>query len=297
MTALAAAPRARRIWCETVPLERLVHPDVTRLLRRYQLTPIVAVRPADLAFLPRLTHALAEAALPVALWPMVADEDGRWASTLNAATFAAFAEATVNAAGAPVTELALDLEPPFAHVRALTGRGGLRGMAALVRDSARTWDEGLRALEALVSGLQARGVAVSAALPPHVLLDGPRRHLAQRALGTPALWLPFSHASVMAYTSMLEGWGRPLVNRQRALSLLGWCARRARRLFGERAGVSLGAVGTGALGDEPVYRHPGELREDVERARAAGCDVLTLFDLGGVLARGRAEAWLEAFAA
>src|SRR4051794_7548570 len=76
----------------------------------------------------------------------------------------------------------------------------------------------------------------------------------QRVFATPAVGLPFAHASVVAYMSLLEGWGRPLVDRRRALSILAWCTRRACRLFGARAGVSLGAVGTGALGDEPVYR-------------------------------------------
>jgi hypothetical protein len=50
----------------------------------------------------------------------------------------------------------------------------------------------------------------------------------------------------------------------------------------------------GALGDEPVYRAVRELREDVAAARAAGIEDLSLFDLGGVLARPPAEAWIEA---
>jgi hypothetical protein len=60
--------------------------------------------------------------------------------------------------------------------------------------------------------------------------------------------------------------------------------------------MSLGCVGTGALVDEPVYRDPSELAEDVAIARAGGCHDLSLFDLGGVLHREPAEAWLEAFA-
>jgi hypothetical protein len=67
------------------------------------------------------------------------------------------------------------------------------------------------------------------------------------------------------------------------------------RRWGEHAGISLGCVGTGAFADEPTYRAPSELAEDVTIARAAGCDRLSLFDLGGVLAREPAEAWLDAF--
>jgi hypothetical protein len=79
------------------------------------------------------------------------------------------------------------------------------------------------------------------------------------------------------------------------MSLLGWGCREARSRYGEGTVVSLGAVGTGALGDEPVYRGAGELREDVAVAIAAGIERLALFDLGGVLSRPPAEAWLEAF--
>ena len=50
----------------------------------------------------------------------------------------------------------------------------------------------------------------------------------------------------------------------------------------------------GALGDEPRYRDPSELAVDVAVARAGGVETLNLFDLGGVLRRGPAEAWLEA---
>jgi hypothetical protein len=56
-------------------------------------------------------------------------------------------------------------------------------------------------------------------------------------------------------------------------------------------------VGTGAFGDEPTYRSPAELADDVAVARGAGVDDLALFDLGGVLRRPPAEAWLEAFTA
>jgi hypothetical protein len=77
--------------------------------------------------------------------------------------------------------------------------------------------------------------------------------------------------------------------------MLGLCARRARTRWGARAGLSLGAVGTGAFGDEPVLRSPAELARDVAIARAAGIQELSLFELGGVLRRAPAEPWLEAF--
>ncbi|MDB4998076.1 MAG: hypothetical protein JWM74_5508, partial [Myxococcaceae bacterium] len=85
------------------------------------------------------------------------------------------------------------------------------------------------------------------------------------------------------------------VGRARALRVLARTCTATRARFGGTAGISLGAVGLGALGNEPVYRSPTELAEDVAIARAAGLDDLTLLDLGGVLTRDDPEAWLEAF--
>ncbi len=101
----------------------------------------------------------------------------------------------------------------------------------------------------------------------------------------------------MLYTSILEGWARGMLDRGDALALLGWSCRTAARRFGAIAGASLGAVGSGAFGDEPTYRSPAELADDVAVARAAGVDDLALFDLGGVLRRPPAEAWLDPFTA
>lgn len=118
----------------------------------------------------------------------------------------------------------------------------------------------------------------------------------QRLLGTPMTNLAVDCHSMMAYTSLFEGWSRGLVNRRRAEALLVACARLTRRRFGTRAALSLGTVGTGVFGDEPSYRDSAELRRDVELARAAGIDELSLYDLGGIVRRGPAEVWLEALA-
>src|SRR5262249_46470035 len=100
-----------------------------------------------------------------------------------------------------------------------------------------------------------------------------------------------------AYTSLLEGWSRGLVDRRRAEALLGACARLARRRFGDRAGLSLGAVGAGAFGNEPAYRTVDELARDVAIARRAGIEELSLFELGGIVRRAPIEPWLDALCA
>ncbi|MDB4946588.1 MAG: hypothetical protein JWP97_6122, partial [Labilithrix sp.] len=147
-----------------------------------------------------------------------------------------------------------------------------------------------------VTELRARGVTTAAAVWPLVALDPRGARGWQSLLGTPVDALGVQRVSVMVYTSILEGWSRGAVARRHATALLERAAVRTVERWGNAAGISLGCVGTGALEDEPVYRDPAELAEDVAITRAAGCADLSLFDLGGVLRRPPAEAWLDAFA-
>jgi hypothetical protein len=139
-------------------------------------------------------------------------------------------------------------------------------------------------------------MTASLAVWPFVALDPRGADGWQYWLGTPVDALDAAHVSVMMYTSLLEGWSRGAVRRRDALALLAAATARTVGRWGPRAGISLGCVGIGAFDDEPVYRAPTELAEDASIARAAGCQELSLFDLGGVLARPPAEAWLDAFA-
>ncbi|WP_437839943.1 hypothetical protein [Sorangium sp. So ce1153] len=293
----------RRIWSELLPLEVVRAPGTLALLRRYALELAIAVRPETAAGLPDLVAACADAGVAVAVWPMIADEDGRWASAGNAAAFGAFVARLLGALdgrGASAAEVVFDLEPPIQEVRrALAGgRGALEllgGRSAGAPGGPR-WRDAERAYVEMATALHARGVATSAAIVPLVLADGPARGW-ERILGTPVSAPPWGRVSAMLYTSLFEGYSRGALGRDDAVALLAGACRAAARRFGPRAGVSLGAVGKGALGDEPVYRSVDELREDVAVAAAAGVADLALFDLGGVLARPPAEAWLEAFVA
>lgn len=286
--------KRRRIWSELLPLEEVRAPRVLALLGRYGLELAVAVRPETAAGLPELMRAAAGAGVPVVLWPMIADADGRWASADNAPHFQTFVSRIVGSldgAGIAAREVVLDLEPPFPLVQpALQDLGALWRL--LRRDAGP--DAGAAAYRAMVAALAAGGVEVTATITPLLLLDGAGRGW-ERTLGTPVLGVGWGRVNVMIYTSLLEGWSRGLLRRADALALLRLGCRAAERRFEAAGGVSLGVVGVGALGDEPVYRDVSELREDVAAAVAAGVDDLALFDLGGVLARPPAEAWLEAF--
>jgi hypothetical protein len=149
-------------------------------------------------------------------------------------------------------------------------------------------------LATTLAAVQALGVAPWGAAVPVVLADPAGFAPWQHVLGTPVDALPLARVCVMLYSSLV-GYTRGLLKRDHAEALVWLGAGSARRRWGARAMVGLGAVGPGALGDEPVYRDLDELVVDVALARAAGVDDLALFDLGGVLARGPVERWLDAF--
>lgn len=289
-----------RVYSETLPWDDLVRPETLSLLARYRLELVLAVRPWDAPRLADTAKALRDAGVPLSIWPMVADEQGRWVNVQNAHEFRAFALTICDQlleAGVPPRDFLFDLEPPFAQARALASLAmhTPKRPPSLARASGAEFDQASAELARTAGEIATRGIAVSAAVWPLVALDPKDDTRWQRTLGTPVDPLVASHVSVMMYTSIIEGWSRGAVRRRDARLLLAAATVRAVRRWDGGAGMSLGCIGVGAFEDEPTYRDPSELAEDVAVARAAGCTRLSLFDLGGVLARGPAEAWLDAF--
>jgi hypothetical protein len=277
----------RRVWCETLSFDDLARPSVAALLSRYGVDLLLAVRPWQVARAGEIVRRFQGSGVFVAVWPMLADEDGRWANGASCAKFIALADELVT--GVPFAdELVIDLEPPFAQL----ARWRAWRPAWRPTPSPRAYHRARSAYASATLRWRTTRRVTTAVLP--LLAIELRGQWLQRALGTPASALAVDRHSVMAYTSLFEGWSRGLVDRRRAETLLGVCARLTRRRFGARAALSLGTVGSGAFGDEPSYRDVSELARDVTLARAAGIDELSLFDLGGVVRRPPEERWLEA---
>lgn len=289
------------LWSELLSLDAVREPATLSLLARHALElRLACFADAPVDQLARTILAAESRGVPVALWPMLDNREGRWASAHNGEAFARYVRrlvADLSARGCATRAVMIDIEPPIDVMQRWADRARTRfqrtrpqptpGVPSLEQRA-----DGDRALSALFDELTRDGVRVGAALVPTDLLGDPVARSVEWLLGLPNGDSPYEPASAMLYTSMLEGYSRGWISRPRALALLRRGTARALARYGPRAEVSLGVVATGALGDEPVYRSPDELREDVAAVRALGVHRLALFDLRGVLARPAPEQWL-----
>src|SRR5690242_4010236 len=86
------SPLARyRIYSETLPYDDVTRAATLSLLRRYGLELVLAVRPWQVGELAaRVAPKLRDEGLAWSVWPMIADDEGRWANVHNAGRFADF---------------------------------------------------------------------------------------------------------------------------------------------------------------------------------------------------------------
>ncbi|MFO0563456.1 MAG: hypothetical protein U0269_35865 [Polyangiales bacterium] len=295
--------RRYSLWSELLPLELVRERSTLALLQQYSLElRLACFDDADLDELARTLRAAQAQSVPVALWPMLANAEGRWASAHNGDAFARYVRrllAELRARECAVSAVMIDIEPPIDVMQRWLDRArssfranGSKGAKSVPAIAQRV--DGDRALGALFDELTREGVRVGAAMVPTDLLGPIAARSVEWIVGLPNGDVLYDPASAMLYTSMLEGYSRGWISRARARALLQRGAIRALARHQSRAEVSLGVVATGALGDEPVYRSPDELADDVSLVRALGVERIALFDLRGVLARPAPERWLEA---
>lgn len=287
------------MFVETVPLGQLTDRGLLRELASSVDGLVVAVRPDSGAWRPA-ADAVRAAGLHFCAWPMLSDAAGRWCAAHNAPAFAAWGREIASALQ-PGDGFLFDLEPTFALLDA-AAHGRWRGALAAWWGARSTADA--TPLAALVAQLLEREISVQTAEFPW---PSPRW---SRWAGVPeleSLGAPPRGAflcepgeqpvarGVMLYTSMLEGYAAPWIDRGRARLLLRRWGRRALSRWGSATELQLGAIGTGALQHEPIYRAVHELREDLDDALALGASRVAVFELGGMLRRGAAKTSAEWF--
>jgi len=307
---MISARRRRRIWSEFVGPEELGSPATVALLRRYQLEPLVALTPEhQTGAMAKALRALHDGGVSLGLWPLLPDENGYWASEGNATDFAARTRECLGfaqEAGAQVSTLAVDLEPPLEITRSLAS-GDFKTRRRMLSEHYRDMntdaarerrEQANAAFGELASDLRDRGVESIAPIFPPVVLDlASGTRLWQSLFQTPTTEPEWAVVSPMMYTPVLASL-IPAGRMGNAHVLLYEAGKILQRHRGAGSVcLSLGMVAPGKLGDEPHWDSPDALRRDVEIALATGIDDLALFSLCGVLKRETPERWLEPFTA
>ena len=115
----------------------------------------------------------------------------------------------------------------------------------------------------------------------------------QDMMETPVTSVNWDILSVMVYTSAFVGYSKGLLSPTDARWYLYAAARDMKERFWDRAAISIGCTYIGKLGDEPYYATPAELLPDMQAAKAALIDDVTIYNLEGILRYGKPEEWFE----
>ncbi len=284
-------PTHLAVWSEFLPYEQVRRQLPT--LAAHDAAVYVAVTPDRLG--PTFWELCRQADLAgVELRPWLQlPDDGTWLNERNISAFAAFADALLEQAETESIRLSwliFDLEPDFATARALR-TGDPNGLPRLIRQVDRPAFVAARAeLRQLVERLQARDLRVMVATLPWTLDDQADGDATiQDLFDTPLDGIPWDEVTVMTYRPFfIELFGLPL-----SAEFVTSYARTARDLFGQRAGVAVGNVGTPGLLVPRGYSDLAPLLADVAAARLAGVDRVSVFSLDGMVLEGGAERWLR----
>lgn len=255
--------------------------------------PIVAVFPDQLAELPRTLKSLKDAGLTFGLWPMLENDKGRWLSSENVGPFLDFCNRLVGITfdkGVAPESLVLDVEPPIADMQGWWKPRRNKRSKELAGHALST-----HPLGDLKNALNQLEIDLHVAVLPLLALDNDKASLGwQSKLKAPNEWNRADVIHVMTYTTLFRGYSKGLLSRKDALRILDYMCSSSKDLFLERAAMSLGCVGQGALGDEAVFKSPQELAKDVGLVKTKGVSNIAVFDLGGMVRRGPVAVWLDA---
>lgn len=293
-----------RVWAEYVTPQEALKPDVMKLLKRYGVALGMAFPPGSVnADYARMLKAYSDEGIEVALWALLPDEQGYWVCERNASEFTDYIKSIYDWADKEkftIPCVAVDLELPHYQMSEVKSQKNMlqKGSSLIKfmrqnRDKARFY-EASRKFELLNEFIHSRGATTLCPISDLVVHDLAAGGTAfQDMLETPVSTVNWDMLSVMIYTSMIAGYSKGLLRPEDARRHLYTTMRAMKEVMGDRAGVSIGVTYVGKLEDEPYYETPRELLPDMQAAKAAGVEDITIYNLEGILRSARPEEWFE----
>ena len=288
-----------RFWYEKFDPNLIIRSGVLELLKKYKVGICFAsMRRNYNQELAKLGRIMNDYGLRFCLWPLLPDELGYWISTYNAENFIKELDIIFSWASkydVKIDEIAIDLEIPinmYEKLGRIAGRNLFLRLKTMYVFGSRVYDNGVSALGEARDIIREYG---SKTLVPVIDLFLELSEYSveklQRAFGNPVFDIEWDAFSPMIYNSMWHGYiGIPIsVLRNRMYQLL----IKEKKLFGAKAGASIGVLWIGKLGNEPMYTRPEDIAIDAAIAKAAGIKDITIYNLEGVIFRNNDERFVE----
>ena len=240
--------------------------------------------------------------VPVNPWLLLEESDGYWPGSTNAQLFADTATELMDLwdeRGLSPTTLIVDMEMEIERAEQLTvflegDTPDITGLVEFLRAGVdeEQFAEATSIYADLADAAHDRGWQVLLTTLPMILDDyEDEDDTIRQALGIPVDDIDWDVMTFQVYRTLL---GRFSLSDAEPTSYLIYdYALTAIELFGERAGLDLGLVGTGVSGS-PTYESPAMLLEDIEAGLAAGIPrtQIQVYNWDGIVERTPSEDWL-----
>ncbi len=243
-----------------------------------------------------------EEGIELCLWLLLPSELGYWPSERNVVFFEDYLDELFEWASEEdlyFPWIGVDLEPPIYQLDGVREKSFFEKPSAVVRagfsnlDKERFEDAMFR-YSSLLDKVHDYGVKTLTAVEPLVINDALMgTDFIQDLMEVPVFGVEWDRVSFMIYTSMWSGYSQGLISREECTSLLYDYLSDGKEKLQERTAVSIGVTGVGALGDEPYYENPSQLKPDVEASLAAGVKDISIFCMRGILRRGNPREWFK----
>lgn len=291
-----------RVWGENFEPEQALDSELMSVFKEFDVCLNIAVPYRSFEEYSNLVREYGEENIDLCLWLLLPSELGYWPSERSVGFFSNYLDEVFDWAseeGLYFPWVGVDLETPIFQIERFREVSFWEKPSAVFRAGLSNLDVGrfenaVVEFSSLLDKIHDFGAKTLTAVNPLVINDTSTGDaFIQDLLEVPVFGIDWDRVSFMIYTSMLSGYSKNLISSEESTTLLYNYLSEAVEKLQDRAAVSIGVTGTGALGDEPYYENPSELKPDVEASLAAGVKDISIFCIEGILKRGNPREWFD----
>lgn len=276
------------------------------LLEQTNTSLLLAVYPSGSTYSDRIGSAellntlkeASNAGVSVRLWPMLSQVDGVWPDEDNVDAFALEINSLMtwlNANGVKPGWLVFDLEPPYSltvsmTTAAKTGNSFSAISLLLSYMSPATFQYALARFTDIVKTVHNNGWKAECVTYPLVLDDRYDTNSAMQVLfHIPVIGIPWNQVSFMVYQSSFK----ELFGQSFGSAIVASYAQDAYKLYGNKAIIALGVIGTDPISGAQGYTTTAALDNDIAAALGEDIGHIEIYSLEEILMQPSPSTWLD----